>query len=223
MSAVQSRRPPVARRACIVGAGGFARELKWLLHEADAGRADLEFFGYLLSDMAAASERDSKNELLGDFDWLEENEVDEIYLGIGNPALRRKLGAELRARFPHLRFPSVVHPSVIYDKTSVELGEGVIVCANNVLTVNIEVHDFAMINLSCTVGHEAIIGEGCVMNPDVNISGGVELGPSVLVGTGAQILQYVKVGEGATIGAGAVVVKEVPPGATAIGVPAKLR
>jgi serine acetyltransferase len=43
----------------------------------------------------------------------------------------------------------------------------------------------------------------------------------VLVGTGAQILQYVQVGEGAQVGAGAVVTKDVPPGVTVVGIPAK--
>jgi serine O-acetyltransferase len=41
-----------------------------------------------------------------------------------------------------------------------------------------------------------------------------------MIGTGAQILQYLSVGDGARVGAGSVVTKDVPPGATVIGVPA---
>jgi serine acetyltransferase len=47
------------------------------------------------------------------------------------------------------------------------------------------------------------------------------LGASVLVGCGAQILQYLLIGSGATIGAGAVVTRNVPDGATVVGIPAR--
>jgi len=55
----------------------------------------------------------------------------------------------------------------------------------------------------------------------VNVSGGVRFSAGVLVGTGAQVLQYVTVGEGSTIGAGAVVNRDVPAGETVVGVPAR--
>jgi acetyltransferase-like isoleucine patch superfamily enzyme len=102
-----------------------------------------------------------------------------------------------------------------------QVGEGVIVCAGTIATVNVRFEPFCMVNLSCTIGHEAVIGRGSVLNPTVNISGGVELGSGVLVGTGVQILQYVKIGDGATIGAGAVVNKNVNAETTVVGIPAK--
>ena len=47
------------------------------------------------------------------------------------------------------------------------------------------------------------------------------LGAAVIVGTGAQVLQYLKIGDGATVGAGAVVTRDVLPGETVTGVPAR--
>ena len=208
------------RKFCIVGAGGFARELRWLLREQETS-GNGEFLGYLVSEMSAVSSRDSADELLGDFSWLESNRVDALYIGLGNPRLRLAFGKSLLAGFPAMEFPSVMHSSVMHDARSLELGRGVVVCAGTVLTVNVSIDSFAMVNLSCTVGHEATIGKGCVLNPDVNISGGVVVEREVLVGTGAQILQYVKVGAGAAVGAGAVVTKDVAPGDTVVGVPAR--
>jgi serine acetyltransferase len=49
----------------------------------------------------------------------------------------------------------------------------------------------------------------------------VTLGRGVLVGTGAQVLQYITVGDHATVGAGAVVTRDVPPAITVVGIPAK--
>jgi serine acetyltransferase len=101
------------------------------------------------------------------------------------------------------------------------IGEGVILCAGSIATVNIRFEPFCLVGVSCTIGHEAVIGRGCVLNPMVNISGGVELGSGVLVGTGAQILQYIKVGDGARIGSGAVVTRDVNADTTVVGIPAK--
>ncbi|MBS1801645.1 MAG: acetyltransferase [Acidobacteria bacterium] len=211
------------KRIAIIGAGGFARELAWMLEDISAAISQessrYETVGFLVSDANRIGPYDSP--VLGDFSWLESNRVDALAIGIGTPAVRLKLAEELKRRFPHIAWPALVHPNVKWQQRTMQVGEGVIVCAGNIVTVNVQFEPFCMVNLSCTIGHEAVIGRGCVLNPTVNISGGVELGSGVLVGTGAQILQYVKIGDGATIGAGAVVNKDVSPGTTVVGIPAK--
>jgi serine O-acetyltransferase len=73
-----------------------------------------------------------------------------------------------------------------------------------------------------------LIGRGCIICPWVSIGLrqgnllGPELGDNVFVGTGASILGEFVIGEGAIIGAGAVVVDDVPPFATVAGVPARV-
>jgi len=89
--------------------------------------------------------------------------------------------------------------------------------------VNLVLEPFAMVNLSCTLGHEAVLKRACTLNPSVNISGGVTVGKGVLVGTGAQILQYLEVGDHSIVGAGALVTKSLPGGVTAVGMPARAR
>ncbi len=94
-------------------------------------------------------------------------------------------------------------------------------CAGVIATVNVHFAAFCLVNLACTLGHEARVGRASVLNPTVNISGGVELGDRVLVGTGAQVLQYLRVGDDASVGAGAVVTRDVEARTTVVGVPAK--
>jgi len=71
------------------------------------------------------------------------------------------------------------------------------------------------------------IGSGAILSPFVRIGltggdpNGPIIGPNVSVGTGAAILGSLAVGAGAVIGANAVVIKDVPEGATVVGVPAK--
>jgi sugar O-acyltransferase (sialic acid O-acetyltransferase NeuD family) len=211
------------RRIAIIGAGGFARELCWLLSEiaADPSRRyePFDVAGFLVSDRGKLGSHDS--DVLGEFDWLDDNRVDALAMGIGTPDARLRVANELKQRFPAIEWPAIVHPSVRFDAKSCKVEEGVILCAGVIATVNIVFEAFSMVNLSCTIGHEARLGAGSVLNPTVNVSGGVHIGNSVLVGTGAQVLQNLTIGENAIIGAGAVVSKAVAPMTTVVGIPAK--
>ena len=211
------------RRLVIVGAGGFAREVAWLAKEINTVEPTFDFVGFIVSDLARLGTHDSAEHVLGDYTWLEKHRgsVDALAIGIGNPAARLKVGRELSELVPEVEWPPLVHPTVAMDRESCSLGRGVILCAGTIATVNVVVEDFAMVNLACTLGHESRIGSGSVLNPTVNISGGVALEEGVLVGTGAQILQYIHVEKAAVVGAGAVVTKDVPPGVTVAGVPAR--
>jgi sugar O-acyltransferase (sialic acid O-acetyltransferase NeuD family) len=212
-------------RIIVMGASGFAREVRWQIEEINraGGSPVYQFIGYVVSDLTRLGEHDSRSEVLGDYTWLGEhrNEVQAAALGIGTPAPRVKVAMELEARFPQIEWPALVHPSAIFDRELCTVGKGAFIGAGVIGTVNVVLEPFAMVNLACTIGHEAHLGRGTVLNPTVNISGGVEIGEGVLVGTGAQILQYLKIGKGATVGAGAVVTKDVPPGETVVGIPAK--
>lgn len=212
------------RTIAVIGAGGFAREIAWLIDDIanEQGLSEssepFQFAGFLVSDASKLGPRDSK--VLGDFSWLKENHVDALALGIGNPEVRLRLASELKRDFPEIKWPALIHPTVQFHR-SCRFHEGVTVSAGTIATVNVEIGAFAMVNLTCTIGHETTIGEGTVINPLCAISGGVKLGKRVLVGTHASILQYVEVGNDAVIGSGAMVNKNVPEAVTVAGVPAK--
>ena len=103
----------------------------------------------------------------------------------------------------------------------------------------IEIHPGATIGsrvfidhgMGVVIGQTAQIGDGCTIYQGVTLGGtslskGAKrhptLGQDVIVGANAQVLGSFTVGDGARIGSGAVVLREVPPGATAVGNPARV-
>ncbi|MBA3414498.1 MAG: serine O-acetyltransferase [Chloroflexia bacterium] len=102
----------------------------------------------------------------------------------------------------------------------------------------IEIHPGATLGRGVMIDHGmgVVIGETAVVGDDCSIFQGVTLGGTgkqggkrhptlgnrVVVGVGASVLGDILVGDGARIGAGSVVLKDVPPGATAVGIPGRV-
>ena len=101
----------------------------------------------------------------------------------------------------------------------VKIGEGSIVCAGTILTVNIYIGNHVIINLDCTVGHDANLKDFVTLYPSCNISGLVQIEECTEIGTGSQVIQGKNIGGNSIIGAGSVVIKDLGNNITAVGTP----
>ena len=209
------------REIIIFGAGGFGREVLWLLRDITvlSPQDGWDPIGFA-DDVDLALEEICELQVLGCIEEVHDNlGLVSCVCGLGEPDLKAKIIPRIRA---HVRdFPPIIHPSVQYS-SFVGISGGCIVCANTILTTQVELKEFVTINLACTIGHDVIIGEFSTLAPGVNVAGGAHIGARVKLGTGAIILPGISIGAGTTVGAGAVVTKDLPVNVIAVGIPAKV-
>lgn len=204
----------------LIGAGGFGREVAWLIERINSVEKKWNIKGYV-DDNPQCDQSYLRYPLLGNMEWLQKYHEDvDAVCTIANPSVREKIINALSGN-EHILFPSVIDPSVMLGCNN-NIGQGCIICANTVVTVNTEINDFTIINLSCTIGHEAHLHKFCTLYPTVNVSGNVVIFDKTEIGTGSQIIQQISIGSNTIIGAGSIVIRNIPSNCTAVGVPAKV-
>lgn len=205
----------------IFGVGGFGREVLALIKDINRLKPTWNIVGFF-DDGYEKGVMVNGYPNLGKTENLNKWETPlSLAVSIGSPVIKKKILDKITN--PKVDFPTLIHPTVwIGDKDFVEIGNGCIICAGNMITTNIKIEDFVILNLECTVGHDTIIKKYAAFMPSVNISGEVTIGEGVYVGTGAKIINQLEIGDYTTVGAGAVVCKTLPGHCTAVGVPAKV-
>ncbi len=209
------------RDIAIFGVGGFGREVLTLIKDINKFQESWNIIGFF-DDSHSKGELINGYPTLGTIEDLNNwnNEL-AVAISIGNPQTKKRIINKINN--PLISFPTLIHPSVLLGDTDyIKIGKGCIICAHNIITTNVEIKDFVIVNLACTVGHDSVIGNYSAFMPSVNISGEVCIGDSVYVGTGAKIINQLQIGENSIVGAGAVVIKDVPDNAVVAGVPAKV-
>ena len=204
----------------IFGVGGFGREVLALIKDINKVEPIwniIGFFddGYEKGIMVNGYPNLGKTEDLNN--W---GTPLSLAVSIGSPVIKKGILDNISN--PLIDYPTLIHPSAwIGDKEFVEIGNGCIICAGVMITTNVKINDFVILNLQCTVGHDTVINNLAAFMPSVNISGEVNIGEGVYVGTGAKIINQLEIGDYTIVGAGAVVAKSLPAHCTAVGVPAK--
>lgn len=209
------------KKLYIIGAGGFGREVAWLVKRINAISPTWDLKGFLDDNNELWCTEVDGYKIHGRHEILGQSKEDVwCVMAVGNVAVRKK-GIERLQSFPHIHFATLIDPSVEMSE-SVSIGEGSIICAGTIITVDVSIGEHNIINLDCTIGHDAVLGDFVTLYPSVNISGAVKVDNTTELGTGSQVIQGVSIGSGVIVGAGAVVVGDIEQNVTVVGSPAKV-
>lgn len=209
------------KKLYIIGSGGFGREVLWLIERINNLDKIWEIQGFIDDDKSLCGTIKNDYKVLGDCDYLGDLDED-VYavISIGSPKIKEKIVNKL-SKFSNVHFATLIDPSVLYSD-QIKIGEGSIICAGTIITVNIEIGKHVIINLDCTIGHDAIIENYVTILPSVNLSGNTVTKKYTTIGTGTKVIQGVTIGENVMIGAGTVVIRDIENNVTAVGNPARI-
>lgn len=205
----------------IYGAGGHGREIADILRHKIMQRAKLKVLGFIDDNSALHEKYVDDLMVLGDYNWLKNRNRGDINVicAMGWPHLTRIIVNELLAI--NSLFLNVVSPLACVSG-SAKIGNGVTLFPQTFVSNNAVIEDYSTLNVGATVSHDTKIGRFCIINPGAHLAGNVTLGEGCMIGMGANIKQGISIGAWTIVGAGAAVVKDLPPNATAVGVPARV-
>lgn len=204
----------------ILGSSGFAKEVFWLLEEANKAKKQWNVLGFV--DEGQPKEPVRGFGVIGNDGWLARcpRPINAV-CGLGSAALRRKVVEKLRSLNKRISFPSIVSPRAILSPC-VNMGEGCIICAGAVIAMDVALGNFVMVNHACTIGHDSTLQDFVTVNPGTNVSGNVHISSDCEIGTGASIIPGRRLGPGTVVGAGSVIIRDVPGRCTVAGNPGRI-
>jgi sugar O-acyltransferase (sialic acid O-acetyltransferase NeuD family) len=145
---------------------------------------------------------------------------EEFLIAIGTNSIRARcfgdaVGAGLR--------PAVcVHPTA-WISPDARIGAGSVAMARTVIQSRASIGKNCIINTGAIVEHDCVVGDHSHLSPAATLGGAVRVGEFVHMGIGAIAIPGMVIGDRSVIGAGGVVIRDVPADAMAVGVPARVR
>ena len=212
------------KRFAIFGASGCGRGViplaKQQLEKANTSDWDLVFL-----DDGVQAEEINGYRVMTYAKWIREPaESRHVCIAIANSEVRSRLAEQCiadKVSFFEVRASNVV------ELDEVVIGEGAVLCPFVTITSNIRIGKHFHANLNSFVEHDCVIGDFVTFAPGVHCNGNVHIEDHAYIGTGAILRQGkpgepLVIGRGAVVGMGAVVTKNVAPGTTVIGNPARV-
>ena len=201
----------------IIGAGGFGREV-YLWTKDSFPKDQYTIKGFLDDNPRILDNYDIDISIIGNLDNYEIKNQDRFLFAVGDIDIKKSLIVRLKRR--GAKFLTLIHPGAIVANTA-KIGEGVIICPFCLVSDNVLLEDFVMMNVYSSCGHDVKVGSYSILSPYATLNGFVILEDEVFLGTHATVIPYKKVGCKSKISANSVVMRDVPPNKMVFGVPGK--
>lgn len=202
----------------IIGARGFGREIFNLFTESRNVYPGVECKGFLDDKMNALEGFEGYPPIVSSVEDFMPQPDDVFVCALGDVKFKRKYVEMVLAKGGE--FITLKHPTAYVSKNAM-IGTGCIICAYTRISCDVKIGDFNTFQPFSTVGHDTIIGDFCHFNTYSFFGGGVKIGNNVTLHTGAIIHPHKRVCDNSIVGAGAVVIRNVPNDTTVYGNPAK--
>lgn len=202
--------------AAIFGAGGLGR----LVHDTLLLSNRVRPVAFLDSDPRKHGRKVDGLAVCGGIERvpaLRRRGVTTAIVAIGDSRVRVGVAEALRRH--GLRLVSAIHPLASVAR-SARLGDHLIIGARVIVCVHASVGSHCVLSAGSIIEHDNEMGTGVFLHPAVRLAGGVKIADYATLGIGSCVIPYRRIGDGARVEPGAVVIRDVPPGATVRGVPA---
>ncbi len=181
---------------------------------------DAELLGFVDGDPKKAGTRLAGVPVLGTSDVLSELARADAaaIVTIGCNRTRTEKSKELERQ--GFNFATAIHPSAVVAR-DVSIGPGTVIMAGAVVNSGTTIGRHVIINTRATVDHDCVLADGVHISPGASLAGGVTVGRNSQIGVRASVIQSIKIGSDVIVGAGAVVIRDIASGVTAVGSPAR--
>lgn len=155
--------------------------------------------------------------------WIASQSRNEIgfSITIGNPHGRVRLRLHDLLVEEGLSPVTVAHPTAWIAENAI-VGSGSQIMAGAIIGAEARLGRECIVNTKASVDHEDILEDGVEIAPGATLCGLVQARTNAWICAGATVLPRINIGADARVGAGAVVTRDVPDGATVVGIPAKI-
>lgn len=202
----------------ILGAGGLAQEIVWLIEEINNFKKEWSILGYLDSHPDVQKMKILGYPVLGSFnDYIKYNNAHFI-IAFGDAQYREEVIKIVDNETT--KWATLISPTVRLHKSN-KIGKGVVIGRYSDLTIGCVLHDFVMLNIHVVLGHKVEIGKYSIISPNVTITGEAKIGESCSIGANA-FIRDIEIGDRVTVGASSCVVKPVDSDCVIAGVPARI-